>query len=185
MVTVVVEGELRAPEPGDPGDPGDPGFNEADDGGLDRLVLVEPEKESLKLGFCRPDKLDFPSTSLSSVSFTASREADRKRSIQNVPSVTTTCFNKTDELLIVCAEPNEGWLHFQKNGTIAQPACTCSCLCESVCSCKAMLNQVNTCLSKTLTNVSSIWAYASSFHVKGGGKSTVQTTAVVIYHDWS
>lgn len=82
MVTVVVEGELRAPEPGDPGDPGEPGFNEADEGGLDRLVLVEPEKESLKLGFCLPDKLDFPRTSLSSVSFTVSREGevDRKRS---------------------------------------------------------------------------------------------------------
>lgn len=74
MVTVVVEGELRAPEPGEPGDPGEPGFNEADEGGLDRLVLVEPEKASLKLGFCLPDKLDFASTSLSSGSFTASRE---------------------------------------------------------------------------------------------------------------
>lgn len=70
MVTVVGEAELRAPEPGEPGDPGEPGFNEAEEGGLDRLVLVEPEKESLKLGFCLPDKLDFPSTSLSSVSFT-------------------------------------------------------------------------------------------------------------------
>lgn len=74
VVTVVVEGELRAPEPGEPGDPGEPGFNEADDGGLDRLVLVEPEKASLKLGFCLPDKLDFPSTSLSSGSFTGGRE---------------------------------------------------------------------------------------------------------------
>ena len=74
MVTAVVEGELRAPEPGEPGDPGEPGFNEADDGGLDRLVLVEPEKASLKLGFCLPDKLDFPSTSLSSGSFTGGRE---------------------------------------------------------------------------------------------------------------
>ncbi|TNN62406.1 hypothetical protein EYF80_027417 [Liparis tanakae] len=70
FVVTVVDGELRAPEPGEPGDPGEPGFKEADDGGLDRLVLVEPEKESLKLGFCRPDKLDFPSTSFSSVSFT-------------------------------------------------------------------------------------------------------------------
>lgn len=74
VVTVVAEGELRAPEPGEPGDPGEPGFNEADEGGLDRLVLVEPEKASLKLGFCLPDKLDFPSTSLSSGSFTWSRE---------------------------------------------------------------------------------------------------------------
>lgn len=74
VVTAVVVGEVRAPEPGDPGDPGEPGFNEADEGGLDRLVLVEPEKESLKLGFCLPDKLDFPSTSLSSVSFTGGRD---------------------------------------------------------------------------------------------------------------
>lgn len=76
MVTVVVEGELRAPEPGEPGDPGEPGFNEADEGGLDRLALVEPEKASLKLGFCLPDKLDFPSTSLSSVSFTVGTEGE-------------------------------------------------------------------------------------------------------------
>lgn len=76
VVTVVVEGELRAPEPGEPGDPGEPGFNEADEGGLDRLVLVEPEKESLKLGFCLPDKLDFPSTSLSSGSFTGGGEGE-------------------------------------------------------------------------------------------------------------
>lgn len=69
-----MEGELRAPEPGDPGDPGEPGFNEADEGGLDRLLLVEPEKASLKLGFCLPDKLDFPSTSLSSGSFTGGRQ---------------------------------------------------------------------------------------------------------------
>lgn len=78
VVTAVVEGELRAPEPGDPGDPGEPGFNEADEGGLDRLVLVEPEKESLKLGFCLPDKLDFPSTSLSSGSFTGDVEVNKK-----------------------------------------------------------------------------------------------------------
>lgn len=69
-MTVVVEGELRAPEPGDPGEPGEPGFSEADEGGLDRLVLVEPEKASLKLGFCLPDRLDLPSTSFSSGSFT-------------------------------------------------------------------------------------------------------------------
>ncbi len=82
MVTVVVEGELRAPEPGEPGDPGEPGFSEADEGGLERLVLVEPEKASLKLGFCRPDRLDFPSTSLSSGSFTRGREEEigKKRS---------------------------------------------------------------------------------------------------------
>ena len=79
VVTVVVGGELRTPEPGDPGDPGEPGFSEADEGGLDRLVLVEPEKESLKLGFCRPDKLDFPRTSLSSGSFTVVREGEDKR----------------------------------------------------------------------------------------------------------
>lgn len=70
VVTVVVEGELRAPEPGEPGDPGEPGFKEVDEGGLDKLLLVEPEKASLKLGFCLPDKLDFPSTSLTSGSFT-------------------------------------------------------------------------------------------------------------------
>lgn len=66
----MVEGELRAPEPGEPGDPGEPGFKEVDEGGLDKLLLVEPEKASLKLGFCLPDKLDFPSTSLTSGSFT-------------------------------------------------------------------------------------------------------------------
>lgn len=94
MVTAVVDGELRAPEPGEPGDPGEPGFNEADEGGLDRLVLVEPEKASLKLGFCLPDKLDFPSTSLSSVSFTG--DGQFKRFFyhfigeQNVYCVTTT-----------------------------------------------------------------------------------------------
>lgn len=70
METDVLVGELRDPSPGEPGDPGEPGFNEADDGGLDRLLLVEPEKASLKLGFCRPDRVDFPSTSLSSGSFT-------------------------------------------------------------------------------------------------------------------
>lgn len=81
VVTAVVGGELRATEPGDlgdPGDPGDPGFNEADEGGLDRLVLVDPEKESLKLGFCLPDKVDFPNTSLSSVSFTGNGKVDHK-----------------------------------------------------------------------------------------------------------
>lgn len=70
METDVLVGELRDPRPGEPGEPGEPGFNEADDGGLDRLLLVEPEKASLKLGFCRPDRVDFPSTSLSSGSFT-------------------------------------------------------------------------------------------------------------------
>lgn len=74
MVTGGVGPELRAPELGDSGEPGEPGFREADDGGLDRLLLVEPEKESLKLGFCLPDKVDFPRTSLSSVSFTAGGE---------------------------------------------------------------------------------------------------------------
>lgn len=71
--TDVLVGELRDPSPGEPGDPGEPGFNEADDGGLDRLLLVEPEKASLKLGFCRPDRVDLPSTSLSSGSFTGGR----------------------------------------------------------------------------------------------------------------
>lgn len=88
VVTVVVEGELRAPEPGEPGDPGDPGepgFSEADEGGLERLVLVEPEKESLKLGFCLPDKLDFPNTSFSSESFTVGQhdEVIKKRSFSH------------------------------------------------------------------------------------------------------
>lgn len=85
VVTVVVEGELRAPEPGDPGDPGEPGFSEADEGGLERLVLVEPEKESLKLGFCLPDKLDFPNTSFSSESFTVGQhdEVIKKRSFSH------------------------------------------------------------------------------------------------------
>lgn len=69
----MLEGELRAPEPGEPGDPGEPGLREADGGGLDRLVLVEPEKASLKLGFCLPEKLDFARISLSSGSFTAHR----------------------------------------------------------------------------------------------------------------
>lgn len=78
MVTVVVGGEFLAPEPGDPGDPGEPGFSEAE-GGLERLVLVDPEKESLKLGFCLPDKLDFPNTSLSSGSFTGSRDEEVDR----------------------------------------------------------------------------------------------------------
>lgn len=82
MVTVVEDGELRAPEPGEPGDPGEPGFNEADGGGLDRLVLVEPEKESLKLGFCLPDKLDFPNTSLSSVSFTGGKKRHEDRGLK-------------------------------------------------------------------------------------------------------
>lgn len=69
----MLEGELRAPEPGEPGDPGEPGLSEAEGGGLDRLVLVEPEKASLKLGFCLPEKLDFARISLSSGSFTANR----------------------------------------------------------------------------------------------------------------
>lgn len=73
VVTDVLEGELRAPEPGEPGDPGEPGLSEAGGGGLDRLVLVEPEKASLKLGFCLPEKLDFARISLSSGSFTAHR----------------------------------------------------------------------------------------------------------------
>lgn len=73
IVTDVLEGELRAPEPGEPGDPGEPGLREAEGGGLDRLVLVEPEKASLKLGFCLPEKLDFARISLSSGSFTAYR----------------------------------------------------------------------------------------------------------------
>lgn len=99
VVTVVLEGELRAPESGDPGDPGEPGFNEADEGGLDRLVLVEPEKESLKLGFCLPDKLDFPSTSLSSASFTRGKQKllislkTFSEVYKNIPSV-TMCFSK-------------------------------------------------------------------------------------------
>lgn len=97
VVTVVVEGELRAPEPGEPGDPGEPGFNEADEGGLDRLVLVEPEKESLKLGFCLPDKLDFPSTSLSSGSFTADRSGQETVSL---PILTTVFMGEQRTLFL-------------------------------------------------------------------------------------
>lgn len=74
--TDVLVGELRDPNPGEPGEPGEPGFNDAEDGGLDRLLLVEPEKASLKLGFCRPDKVDFPSTSFSSGSFTGGKEEE-------------------------------------------------------------------------------------------------------------
>ena len=77
VVMAVVGGELRAPEPGEPGDPGEPGFSGPEEGGLDRLVLVEPEKDSLKLGLCLPDRLDLPSTSLSSVSFTCERRGGR------------------------------------------------------------------------------------------------------------
>lgn len=65
--------EPRAPEPGEPGDPGEPGLSGAEGGGLDRLVLVEPEKASLKLGFCLPEKLDLARISLSSGSFTGHR----------------------------------------------------------------------------------------------------------------
>lgn len=72
VVTAVLE-EPRAPEPGEPGDPGEPGLSGAEGGGLDRLVFVEPEKASLKLGFCLPEKLDFARISLSSGSFTGHR----------------------------------------------------------------------------------------------------------------
>lgn len=100
VVTVVVEGELRAPEPGEPGDPGEPGFNEADDGGLDRLVLVEPEKASLKLGFCLPDKLDFPSTSLSSVSFTGGRDGEVEKKWSLSPFKCFLACKKTCKMFI-------------------------------------------------------------------------------------
>ena len=50
MGTGGLGGEFLAPEPGDPGDPGEPGCSAAEEGGLDRLVLVDPEKESFKLG---------------------------------------------------------------------------------------------------------------------------------------
>lgn len=94
MVTAVVGGEFLAPEPGDPGDPGEPGFSEADGGGLERLVLVDPEKESLKLGFCLPDKLDFPNTSFSSGSFTGSRdEEDKYKSDLFILNQVCTYFN--------------------------------------------------------------------------------------------
>lgn len=69
VVTVAaVGGEPLAPDPGEPG--------RSDAGGLDRLVLVvEPEKESLKLGLWRPDRLlDLPRTSLSSESFTVGQK---------------------------------------------------------------------------------------------------------------
>lgn len=89
--TDVLVGELRDPSPGEPGDPGEPGFNEADDGGLDRLLLVEPEKASLKLGFCRPDRVDFPSTSLSSGSFTGGGAKMNRRVTQQVAAAPNIC----------------------------------------------------------------------------------------------
>lgn len=73
VVTAAVGGEFLVPVPGDPGDPGEPGCSEAV-GGEDRLGLVELEKDSLKLGLCLPDKLDFPDkTSFSSASFTVTK----------------------------------------------------------------------------------------------------------------
>lgn len=99
MVTVVVGGEPRDPEPGDPGDPGDPGFNEAEEGGLDMLVLVDPEKESLKLGLCLPVKVDFPKISLSSVSFTGVRRSKQKNCSHPIidPFIKTLQFTKNTE----------------------------------------------------------------------------------------
>lgn len=80
MVTAAAGGELLVPEPGDPGEPGEPGCREAV-GGEDRLGLGELEKDSLKLGLCRPDRLDFPDkTSFSSDSFTEKdNECERKK----------------------------------------------------------------------------------------------------------
>lgn len=56
-------------DPGDPGDPGEPGRFVAGDW-LVRLVFVPLERESLKLGLCRPERFVFRSTSFSSLSFT-------------------------------------------------------------------------------------------------------------------
>lgn len=56
-------------DPGDPGDPGEPGRFAAGDW-LVRLVFVPLDRESLKLGLCRPERFVFKSTSFSSLSFT-------------------------------------------------------------------------------------------------------------------
>lgn len=56
-------------DPGDPGDPGEPGRFVAGDW-LERVVFVPLERESLKLGLCRPERFVFRSTSFSSLSFT-------------------------------------------------------------------------------------------------------------------
>lgn len=84
MVTAAVGGELRAPVPGELGEPGEPGWRDAV-GGEDRLGFGELEKESLKLGLCRPERLAFPvSTSFSSESFTwEKREKTSKQSKLN------------------------------------------------------------------------------------------------------
>lgn len=87
MVTAAIGGELRAPVPGElgePGEPGEPGWRDAV-GGEDRLGFGELEKESLKLGLCRPERLAFPvSTSFSSESFTwEKREKTSKQSELN------------------------------------------------------------------------------------------------------
>lgn len=80
MVTAAVGGELRAPVPGELGEPGEPGWRDAV-GGEDRLGFGELEKESLKLGLCRPERLAFPvNTSFSSESFTWGK--NRKKSNQ-------------------------------------------------------------------------------------------------------
>lgn len=81
VVTAAVGGEFLVPVPGEPGDPGEPGCSEAV-GGEDRLGLVELEKDSLKLGLCLPDKLDFPDkTSFSSASFTEKEERQKQESL--------------------------------------------------------------------------------------------------------
>ena len=83
--TAAAGGEFREPDPGDPGEPGEPGLSEAEEGGLDRLLFVEPENESLKLGLCLPDRPDFPRTSLSSESFTGGGgegETDRRNAFR-------------------------------------------------------------------------------------------------------
>lgn len=93
----MLEGELRAPEPGEPGDPGEPGLREAEGGGLDRLVLVEPEKASLKLGLCLPEKLDFARISLSSGSFTVHRsETLGSQRSHKIPASVTHAAGCTD-----------------------------------------------------------------------------------------
>lgn len=59
-------------DPGDPGEPGEPGRLAAGDW-LVREVLVPLERESLKLGLCRPERFVFRSTSFSSLSFTKNK----------------------------------------------------------------------------------------------------------------
>lgn len=90
VVTAAVGGELRAPVPGELGEPGEPGWRDAV-GGEDRLAFGELEKESLKLGLCRPERLAFPdSTSFSSESFTWEKRESNQNTSSNVSSILQT-----------------------------------------------------------------------------------------------